>query len=557
MLGGICSRIALTFILLKPLTRETANVNAATAAASAFMRKDVQNTSLSSAAAAAALKARPMSPTIVGDVQSKRALRRTPSISSATGLEGNRRRELVRSPSVGSMTERTFRSPSPGRSPLPNPRDVPPVPSLQLSEGATGRSLTQAFRPASQKSTDNQGSWFGGAAAGDPRTVRKASSAIQLSSKTTFEPRPGSVSPSINFSYPRVQSPTGSVRSQSDERLVYDPNSRRMVPASTLEPKPIRKQSKKKLISNNSTDNTLSSTNAVGQTAQPKKKKVKKALQVSQPASAAVQIEDNSEDDEEPTTIATEAPRLTKKPSIVREEPEREEQEAAEDRRSQPSSGQFVAAEQPTSPPAKANKTPTKKQPKSPKTPKTPKTPENKIKTSVQQRAPSESPARSTRFASSTDQLVVRHEPPPRSLSPRKSALKHSSPTRAISPSDDGSEVSTLGLTPEESASRKKSARVSWNDRSTVVASVSAEPETEIVPSTSTSSSPSTKRSWHNIVPKQLKKESITLDEGETMAPRPALPSFGSVREKKNRDAEERPLVRPGVVSGTLFLASS
>lgn len=518
------------------------------------MRRDAQNASLSSAAAAAALKARPMSPTIVGDVQSKRVLRRTPSVSSATGLEGNRRRELARSPSVGSMTERTFRSPSPGRSPIPTLRDVPPVPSLPLNEGATGRSLTQAFRPASQRSTDNQASWFGGAAAGDPRTVRKASSAIQLSSRTSFEPRPGSVSPSINFSYPRVQSPTGSLRSQSDDqRLVYDPNSRRMVAASTLDIKPARKQSKKKAVSNTLADSGPGLPGTAEQAAQPRPKKTKKTQKATKPTTEAAQIDDNGAHDQEPVTIVIETPRLTKKPSIVREEPEREEWEAAEDQKSQPKSGNVGPEENTASPKTKAKKASATKQQRSPKTSKAPKTPESKVKNNIQQRAPSESPARSTRFASSTDQLVVKHDPPPRSLSPRKSALKHSSPTRAISPSDDGSDVSGVGLTPEESALRKKNARVSWNDRSTVVASADSEQGPEALTGVSPSPSPPTKKVWHNIVPKQLKKEAITLDEGETMAPRPALPSFGSVREKKVKDVEERPLVRPAVATGKLF----
>jgi hypothetical protein len=160
-------------------------------------------------------------------------------------------------------------------------------------------------------------------------------------------------------------------------------------------------------------------------------------------------------------------------------------------------------------------------------------------------RVHSESPARSARFASSTDQLVVRHEPPPRSLSPRKSAMKHSSPTRAVSPSDDGSEASTaaLGHSLKDDAARKKSARVSWDDRHTVV--VSEPPQQQQESNAAGSPSPQSKKPWLNSVGKNSKKETSSAETEETMSPRPALPSFGSVREKKPKDQEERPLVRP------------
>lgn len=226
-------------------------------------------------------------------------------------------------------------------------------------------------------------------------------------------------------------------------------------------------------------------------------------------------------------------PTLTKKPSIVREEPEREEEEAQQDREEQL--------------PKRAEADPTiKNASKTSAANGQPKTPEQKAKKKVQQRVASESPARSTRFASAADQLVVKHDPPPRSLSPRKSALKHSSPTRAATPSDDGSELSTQGLSAEDASARKKSARVSWNDRNTVVTAGSvtvgsAEP-TKTTP-VQLAIQPK-KKVWQNIVPKP-KKQGPPVEEGETMSPRPTLPSFGSVREKKAKGAEERPLVRP------------
>lgn len=521
----------------QPLTRETADSNAATAAASAFMRRQQSNSSLSSAAAAAALRARPMSPTNVAEVQSKRIMRRSPSASSVGGRTS--RTQLTRTPSVGSMMERTFRSPSPGRSPRPLSRDVPPVPSLPNTDRVTERRgpilQTQHFQTASQKAKKGQGSWFGAAAAGDPTTVRRASSAMQLSSRAPPEPRPGSVSPSINFSYPRARahSPSGSVQSEpADEHtLVYDPNSRRMVPRRGLvtrsqsvregtEVQPVKKKKKKTQPVSRSGSHLSKGT--VGRTKAP-------ALENEQ--LTVLEEPEGIIDDEEETV----RPALVKKPSIVKEEPEREEQEEL-------SSKASPAANQPALEESTPTKQPTKRtKKKAAATNGQPKTPENKVKTTdTRDRVPSESPARSTRFASSTDQLVVRHEPPPRSLSPRKSALKHSSPTRAISPSDDGSDASALALNTDEA--RKKSVRVSWDDRNTVVVGEAVQPQytdSPVIPS------PQTKKPWHGLVGKHTKKDNISVEKDETMSPRPALPSFGSVREKKAKEPEERPLVRP------------
>lgn len=164
-------------------------------------------------------------------------------------------------------------------------------------------------------------------------------------------------------------------------------------------------------------------------------------------------------------------------------------------------------------------------------------------RTRVHSESPARSPARTTHFAPKADQLLVRHEPPPRSLSPRKSALKYSSP-RDVSPSEDGSDASAAwsGMAREDSdLSRKKSVRVSFDDGNTAIM---GEPAPASDADTPQLASPQSKKPWHSIIGRN-KRDSITLDEEETMTPRPALPSFGSVREKKVREPEERPLVRP------------
>lgn len=161
-------------------------------------------------------------------------------------------------------------------------------------------------------------------------------------------------------------------------------------------------------------------------------------------------------------------------------------------------------------------------------------------------RVQSVSPARTPHFMATPETLTVRHQPPPRSVSPRKSALKHSSMSsiepRGPSPSDGGSfrlsEVSN-----DEEQPRKKGNRVSFDEGSNVVLgqSTTLPSDSPMIPS------PQVKRSWFNIGRGKKKDVHATdEDDDEVMKPRPALPSFGSVRERKtHRETEERVLVRP------------
>ncbi|KAJ6443941.1 casein kinase I isoform epsilon [Purpureocillium lavendulum] len=590
----------------QPLTRETADPNAATAAASAFMRRG-SNASLSSAAAAAALRARPMTPTNVAEVQSKRAVRRSPSVASMPGgKDRSSGRDLRRTPSVGSMIERTFRSPSPGgRSPMPRERNVPPVPSIpddhilasrraaagQQRKGTTLQ--TQPFRTASEKMKGGgqHASWFGGATAGNAANVRRSDSVMHTSA-TAYEPRPGSVSPtpSINFSYPRgrVHSPSPSI---DDQTLVYDANSRRMVPraellarsqsirdvlerpkkkqqqqqqqdlprsgshlakgtvgrtqAPALETPPVQPQAKPQPQPQPEPEPLEEQTTAApasaaatapivapGQPQSPAKKKKKKKKKKAPPAAAQapapVPVEAQAMDGK--AERPEEAPQTKEQPTVM-ESIEREEPDEVATPQPITQQAATAVATAPVATVAAERQAQDNGHP-----------PASTVRHA---RVQSESPVRSARFAPAHDQLAVRHEPPPRSVSPRKSAMKLSS-ARDASPSDDGSELSGRNLSPlraEDSAlSRKKSARVSWDDRNTVVVGESVQPhdtESPVIPS------PQVKKPWHNIVTKYAKKEHSNLDEDETMAPRPALPLFGSVREKKSRETEERPLVRP------------
>ncbi|RGP77919.1 hypothetical protein FLONG3_3988 [Fusarium longipes] len=577
-------------IASQPLTRETANPNAATAAASAFLRRET-TPSLSSAAAAAALKARPTTPTNVSQVQSKRVARRSASVSS-TGSRDRRSRELHRSPSASSMTERTFRSPSPSpaRNPVPQSHDIPPVPKIPQNEHSKSDAKspthkratslqTQSFQTASQKMKNGQGTWFGAAAAGDLSNIRR--SAV-VDKRASADLRPSSPS-SINFSYPRSITDSPSL---ANNAVVYDPNSRRMVPQAQLlmqeqnvrdaSEKPVRKQKQERSRAgghlSKGTVGRLKGTAVEPASPPPGSPKraqsplvvhatrpepeadiesesdveraVKPEARPNVPEERAMDEADLESDDEVSkqtartvlSSLRASKPEtsIRKRPSVVHEDPELEEEDEPFKRTvspERPMDGVDAIPVKSTAPPQTQNSVPVDH------------TSESVRRSRVHSESPARSPARTTHFAPKTDQLLVRHEPPPRSLSPRKSALKYSSP-RDVSPSEDGSDASAAwsGMAREDSdLSRKKSVRVSFDDGNTAIM---GEPAPAADTDTPQLASPQSKKPWHSIIGRN-KRDSITLDEDETMTPRPALPSFGSVREKKAKEPEERPLVRP------------
>lgn len=443
-----------------------------------------------------------------------------------------------------------------------------------------------------------QGSWLGGAKAGDANNVRTSDVVLQhATAPPVSEPRPGSVSPSINFSYPRArhESPAPSNASASEVVMVYDANSRRMVPkvqkvelmerqesVRAASEKPVKKKKQPVArsgshLAKGTVDRTIvapaeslqavaPATEAAQTPSQPKPEasEAQPAVTHRAPPPAAEPIPEPQEqppvDDTDKIPLAADptperketvpnipavvmpepepAPVLHKKPSTVLEEPEAEERadikesistkdyaaiDAVPVRSSQP-----LASPEPEPSHSHLEPTPTR---------------DSVRRVRVHSESPARSPGRAHfAAAAATDQLVVRHEPPPRSLSPRKSALKQSSSVRGASPSDDSSEASGP-FSREDSAARKKAVRVSFNEEHNVVLGESAEPQENESPVVL---SPQAKhKPWRSFMNRN-KKESNSYDEEETMSPRPALPLFGSVREKKAKEPDnERPLVRP------------
>lgn len=155
------------------------------------------------------------------------------------------------------------------------------------------------------------------------------------------------------------------------------------------------------------------------------------------------------------------------------------------------------------------------------------------------------SPARAAHF--STQPILktpngVRHQPPPRSVSPAKSAMKLSPSPRAMSPSGGGQAPSensdTMSMLSEDGArSRRKKNRVSFDDDAVVVV-----PGRAASPPTSPDSQNKgeTTRSWFGIGHgKKQGSSPATIqsqEDDQVIQPTPALPSFGSIRGHKERE---------------------
>ena len=179
-------------------------------------------------------------------------------------------------------------------------------------------------------------------------------------------------------------------------------------------------------------------------------------------------------------------------------------------------------------------------------------------------RGQSLSPSRSAHFGTllATDSAIEpRHEPLPRSVSPAKSAMKRSPSPQPRSPTL-GSEISDASAYSEEGSrsagKKKKNVRVSFDEDAIIVPAVGSPPSS---PDSQTIVSPQNKEARRRGLfgfgkSKQSQPAEDLEEEEEGMRPTPALPSFGSVRRGK----EEAPRIPPTVseaTSGNSSLASS
>lgn len=153
-------------------------------------------------------------------------------------------------------------------------------------------------------------------------------------------------------------------------------------------------------------------------------------------------------------------------------------------------------------------------------------------------RGQSLSPPRTAHFAAVAVELAgIKHQPPPRSISPAKSALK-SSPSvsrRGTSPVSQNGRLLGRG-TPSEvsdttsetgSSKKRRSVRVSFEEEP-AVAGTSAYADT----ASPTTSSGLGASKWSPKTEKENEFEDF-------MKPRPALPLFGSIRDKEKRPVQD------------------
>ena len=166
------------------------------------------------------------------------------------------------------------------------------------------------------------------------------------------------------------------------------------------------------------------------------------------------------------------------------------------------------------------------------------------------------SPARSAHFSSQLQTPEgIRHNPLPRSVSPAKSALKHSPSSRGASPVGNmpGAWRGVHGSAPSEASDTtsvisedggrlpktKKSVRVSFDDDSVIVgrgASPPTSPDSPMLLSPQNKDTP--KKGWFRGRDKKSVAQEATVDPevDDVMKPTPTLPSFGSVRGRNVKD---------------------
>ncbi|KAI5257939.1 hypothetical protein E4T42_00697 [Aureobasidium subglaciale] len=558
--------------------------SAAIAASAAFLNRDPSAASLSSAAAAAALRSQTSSPEPVGSIQTKRMVRRgsQSSVASNAIAGGNPRNSMVRTTSTSSMTDRTFRSPSPGgrrQDPVPSAYDAPPVPAIP-------QNMVKSQRRAASLDVTNCMPYSGPSSPRSPRSAQRNTSVDRAGRTLNLPAHPGMKredSSGTNFSRP--MSPSRAVspppRPNSSVGWFTSPKVSNGAPRETASPArpqsamdysspaarkiqqdvqnvanaPVKKN--KKTIAEgarlaNGTMNTAPTgsavRNAAPASAQPKaaetqpiqaettpkkKKRTTVVPPVDTQTSGASSLAPVNLSPSTASSASPSSPRaagtLHKQPSVVREDPEAEA--TAEVQKPTPKKHSFMKSLRDREPgstistsegPVKAYVAPGGTRPRAVSL---------DVPRANGQRAASSSPSRNVHAhfvegASLATPLSVRHHPPPRSISPMKSALRQSpaSSLRAASPSfamngavrpppsetsDTTSMASQDGVKPSK---KKKSVRIS-EDGSTPVPPAAVESNGR-------------------------RELSGSYDINEIMRPRSALPSFSSVRGRKLEQAE-------------------
>ncbi|EER27841.1 hypothetical protein CPC735_031770 [Coccidioides posadasii C735 delta SOWgp] len=558
------------------------------------------NAKLSSSAAAAALRKHTPTPTSVEDVQTRRMLQRKQSVSSiGNSKESIQRGQDVtvrRANSMSSMSKRTFRDSSPGlNSPVgvghtEHKDEIDPVPPLPrvyatatapthrraISGGNTGR---RAISPQTQLVGTQATS---GNDPGQPTQGSTAGPSLGLQRRSSRS--------SINFSYPINARPNSPRQPSITSVLADTPSIRTLSPAGSLNTNfsphvyAPQKETRADSIGQTSQVDWQCSTGAGHQSIHADGSNAKYQMEKNARSPEEKNGQQYDPDSLDPHTLASghiPPDFLRRHPSPIPEiheigegsrdgglMPEKQEpgyisllrEEARKEinalenkryirkRRASPSTvsdSSLHLPERQTQPRAKDWTRPSAKR--------------------LQAERPSSlSPSRSTRFSEHLEIAFPGdhlHEPPPRSKSPVKSALKTTAPTHTV-PSDP-SDTHNLKIADVLSESEGTSvlsdegSRLSWKRRP---AKVTFEDEAEILGATA---SPPT--SPDSIVPSSPQSKwndnlrsrcSHTNDLDDVMKPRPALPSFGSIRGRRRIVEDDKSFtIRPE--NGRPLLADS
>ncbi|KAL5334352.1 hypothetical protein BJX70DRAFT_19484 [Aspergillus crustosus] len=568
----------------RPQLSTSSTQSAQSAATRAFLQSQPSSNSLSSAAAAAALRSLTPTPTPIENVQTKRMLQRKSSISSqpvgSPTLRPTSQNGLRRVNSSASMSARTFRDQSPGRptssySTMSTPAVAPPLPAIPPEYN--GR------RNQSRRSVSLGPSVW----SSNPKTQAE----LPLNTKPPVaqpdSPRPvasrdsGTASPhqrsesrnSINFSYPmhsRTNSPTipsgfSDRRDPADEvshnrRPSAQPNKAGQQHAQTAGPgSPAR--APRAVVTALAAAQAVTGTRNEEPITPPVSSRPVRHREPANFERSPSRSPASTENKSRPLVKKLSAladdrqPKEHPQPQPARQLVGDQVKEPLRDTAKEPKIQPAAKALSPQEPPRAQTPPVTEKVPRTP--PVSP--PQLNLNTKsngdlqLSQLRQSSSPGRTAHFPSqlavsslTADQL---HEPPPRSVSPAKSALK--ARNSSLSPdgrvygilrpgpplselSDATSVASDDGARPNH---RKKPVKVSFDDEAEVVG-VAASPPTspeEVVPESPPGKS-KPKTSWFNLHKRKtspLRATDVEEFDG-VLKPRAALPSFGSIRAGKD-----------------------
>ncbi|SLM34889.1 hypothetical protein LPUS_03859 [Lasallia pustulata] len=594
-------------------------------------------------------------------------------LSVTSNGSGPARPGMQRQNSSGSMTERTFRDPSPGRGTPARVRaiDPPPVPSVPRGYASPPPIPAKSERRASSVEPPQRVSSPPPKAGGRGVSLDRGPGVMTARPKGQAKPRVASLNSvaeaaqndnrgSINFSrpmspsIPRLTSPTdeqrptsasSASRSGGKPLVDYRPvKSGRIGEADNVQNSlqqaansPVKK--KKKVVTKSASEGShlanaiasaapMASNSAPRQQPQPLSSTVSPSNPISQPTSmseptitapkemkkkkvvlvntdetdqrADSRFSDDSVSDtgseqsyssDRPRTFNS-RPLLTKQPSMVREDREAEELEERGMAAAQ-SNGQVASNGMPASKPAAAPANTSKKftdsrqhnrsisQPLPSLTASDRTQPVNPSlgvssgngRGSAAARGGSHqsmSPARAAHFSSQLQTSEgIKHNPLPRSVSPAKSALKHS-PSRGTSPVGNmpGGMSRAHGAAPSEAsdttsvisddgsrlAKNKKNARVSFDNETVIVGRGASPPTSPDSPMPlSPQNTDTTKKGWFKGRDKKstMQEASASQDVDDVIKPMPTLPSFGSVRGK-NEKAESQEIPQTSWASDAL-----